>query len=93
LVCSSEFERAYFAPSNGVFQSPLFLALKQRVYDVSAGAAMYGPGRSYHLFTGKDATRAYGTGCLRVECLIASVEGLSDFELKEVRHSHPLDPL
>mmetsp|Transcript_27160 Transcript_27160/g.59357 ORF Transcript_27160/g.59357 Transcript_27160/m.59357 type:complete len:255 (+) Transcript_27160:174-938(+) len=64
--------------------APLYLAIRGRVYDVSAGKAFYGPGRSYHPFLGKDATRAYGTGCLRPECLIASTTGLTLRQLKEV---------
>ena len=64
--------------------APFYLAIRGRVYDVSAGKAFYGPGRSYHPFLGKDATRAYGTGCLRPECLIASTTGLTLRQLKEV---------
>lgn len=45
--------------------APLYLAIKGRVYDVSQGARHYAPGRSYHSFLGRDATRAFGTGARR----------------------------
>jgi predicted heme/steroid binding protein len=62
---------------------PIWLAVKSRVYDVSAGAKFYGVGRRYHIFVGKDATRAFTTGCLKTECLISSLEGLSEKQRRE----------
>lgn len=64
-------------------RAPLLLAVRGRIYDVTAGAAFYGPGRSYHKLVGKDATRAFCTGCLEPDCLIASTTGLSESQLKE----------
>ncbi|KAI9764765.1 MAG: hypothetical protein M1840_008034 [Geoglossum simile] len=42
---------------------PVYLAINASIYDVSAGRTFYGPGGSYHFFAGKDATRAFVTGC------------------------------
>lgn len=42
---------------------PILLALNGSIYDVSASPHMYGPGGSYHFFAGRDATRAFVTGC------------------------------
>jgi predicted heme/steroid binding protein len=64
-------------------RAPLFLAIRGRIYDVSAGVAFYGPGRSYHKLVGKDATRAFCTGCLEPDCLISSTMGLAPSQLKE----------
>jgi predicted heme/steroid binding protein len=61
----------------------LFLAVRGRIYDVSGGATFYGPGRSYHKLVGKDATRAFCTGCLEPACLIASIKGLSEAQVRE----------
>lgn len=63
--------------------APLYLAVLGRIYDVSKGAAFYGPGRSYHKLVAKDASRAFCTGCLEPECLIASLDGLSPDQRKE----------
>jgi predicted heme/steroid binding protein len=40
---------------------PLLLSIMGRVYDVTKGYDKYGPGKSYHFFTGKDATRSFIT--------------------------------
>ena len=42
---------------------PIYLALNGTIYDVSASPHIYGPGGSYHFFAGRDATRAFVTGC------------------------------
>lgn len=53
----------------------LYLAYLGKVYDVSKGAAHYGPGGSYHFFAGKDASRAFITGDFE-NGLVDDVEGL-----------------
>ncbi|KAF2076022.1 hypothetical protein CYY_002682 [Polysphondylium violaceum] len=35
---------------------PIFIAIKNKIYDVSAKSSTYGAGGSYHLFSGNDAT-------------------------------------
>ena len=44
-------------------QLPIYLALNGTIYDVSANPTTYGPGGSYHFFAGRDAARAFLTGC------------------------------
>jgi len=61
----------------------LYLAIHGRIYDVTAGMPFYGPGRSYHKLVGKDATRAFCTGCLELDCLISNTRGLTPKQLKE----------
>lgn len=39
---------------------PIYLAVKQTVFDVSKSRKMYGPGGSYRNFAGRDASRALG---------------------------------
>ncbi|KAE8350870.1 cytochrome b5-like heme/steroid binding domain-containing protein [Aspergillus coremiiformis] len=49
---------------NGTDSSlPIYLAINGTVFDVSANPLVYGPGAHYNVFTGKDATRAFVTGC------------------------------
>lgn len=70
---------------NGEEGSPLYLAIMGRIYDVSAGKAFYGPGRSYHHYVAKDATRSFATGCTQAECLVPSLVGLSESQKREAR--------
>ncbi|KAI9368757.1 cytochrome b5-like heme/steroid binding domain-containing protein [Aspergillus egyptiacus] len=44
---------------------PIYVAVNGTVFDVSANPGMYGPGGSYHFFAGRDATRAFVTGCFQ----------------------------
>lgn len=44
---------------------PIYIAIMGHVYDVSKNRRTYGPGGSYHFFSGKDASRAYVTGCFK----------------------------
>lgn len=64
-------------------RAPLYLAIRERIYDVSAAWAFYGPGKSYHGLVGRDATRAFCTGCLEEVCLISSLHGLTEAQARE----------
>ncbi len=44
-------------------KKPIYLALNGTIYDVSSAPKTYGPGGSYHFFAGRDAARAFLTGC------------------------------
>ncbi|KAF2183774.1 hypothetical protein K469DRAFT_689898 [Zopfia rhizophila CBS 207.26] len=46
-------------------RKPIYLALNGTIYDVSASPQTYGPGGSYHFFAGRDAARAFLTGCFQ----------------------------
>lgn len=43
---------------DGTDGNPIFIAIKGKIYDVSERSDFYGPGAGYHLFAGRDATRA-----------------------------------
>jgi predicted heme/steroid binding protein len=69
---------------DGFDGAPLYLSIKGRVYDVSAGTKFYAEGSEYHEWVGKDASRSFGTGCrggtdrTGMDCLSSSLEGLSE---------------
>ncbi|KAI8356684.1 cytochrome b5-like heme/steroid binding domain-containing protein [Blakeslea trispora] len=64
---------------------PIYLAIDGDVFDVTQGGGWYGKGGSYHHFSGKDAARAYVTGCFK-EHLTHDLRGLSKDQLKGVAH-------
>lgn len=75
---------------DGFDGTPLYLSIKGRVYDVTAGARFYGEGKDYHDWVGTDASRSFGTGCrggidrTGMDCLSESLEGLTEKELREI---------
>ena len=66
----------------------LYLSIKGRVYDVSAGAKFYGPGGPYHVFVGTDASRAFATACRdfddKENCLTSNLDILTPKQLREL---------
>ena len=44
---------------------PTYLAVNGTIFDVSANPRIYGPGGMYGFFAGKDAARAFVTGCFQ----------------------------
>ena len=44
-------------------KKPIYLAINGTIFDVSEGRHSYGPGGGYNVFAGRDATRAFVTGC------------------------------
>ncbi|KAJ2077907.1 hypothetical protein H4R24_004843 [Coemansia sp. RSA 988] len=72
-------------------EKPILLAIEGDVYDVTLGSGFYGPGASYHLFAGRDASRAFGTNCLsRNDHLTHDTRGLGESELAGIQGWHRL---
>ncbi|KAI9842705.1 MAG: hypothetical protein M1837_006990 [Sclerophora amabilis] len=59
---------------------PILLAVNGTIYDVSASPQSYGPGGSYHFFAGRDATRAFVTGCFDSD-LVPDMRGVEEMFL------------
>jgi Cytochrome b5-like Heme/Steroid binding domain len=51
------------------------------IYDVSSNRRMYGPGGAYGFFSGKDAARAFVTGCFKDD-LTHDIRGLDPMQLE-----------
>ncbi|THH33742.1 hypothetical protein EUX98_g473 [Antrodiella citrinella] len=78
-------EQALLSYDGSVEGRPVYLAIDGDVYDVTAGKATYGPGGSYHMMAGKDAARAYATGCF-AQHQTYDIRGLDENELRGLNH-------
>ncbi|KAL6906942.1 cytochrome b5-like heme/steroid binding domain-containing protein [Trichoderma evansii] len=67
------------AKANGTNGEKSYVAIKGKVYDVS-GNKMYQPGGSYHVFAGKDASRALGMTSVKPEDVRPDWHDLPDKE-------------
>ena len=75
----SEAELAQFDGSSP--GQPVYLAIDGDVYDVTSGRRTYGPGGSYHFFAGRDAARAYVTGCFKTH-LTHDIRGFTAVDME-----------
>ncbi|XP_030468740.1 probable steroid-binding protein 3 [Syzygium oleosum] len=77
-----EFTPGELIQFNGTDPSkPIYVAIKGRVFDVTAGKSFYGPGGAYAMFAGKDASRALAKMSKNDEDVTPSLDGLSDKEI------------
>ncbi|WFD44636.1 hypothetical protein MPSI1_003306 [Malassezia psittaci] len=66
---------------------PILLSIKGDVFDVSAGRLHYSQGSPYHNLAGRDASRAFTTGCFETH-LTHDLRGLSSDQLKSLDAWH-----
>jgi hypothetical protein len=55
---------------------------------VSRKVDVYGPGRSYHIFAGKDGSRGLGMSSLKAEHAVFDYSTLSESEMKVLDEWH-----
>ncbi|KAG0097024.1 hypothetical protein BGZ93_003564 [Podila epicladia] len=60
----------------------IYVAIKGSVFDVTTKKEMYGPGGGYHVFAGKDASRALGKQSLKAEDCVPEFSDLNAEERK-----------
>jgi len=82
-ILFSESQLAKFDGSNE--HLGVYVALDGDVYDVSKNRRTYGPGGSYAFMAGKDAARAFATGCFK-EHRTHDVRGLDEEEQRGLEH-------
>ncbi|KAJ9102992.1 hypothetical protein QFC19_004549 [Naganishia cerealis] len=63
-------------------ETPIWLAIKGTVFDVTPKRAMYGPGAGYHVFAGKDGSVGLGKSSLKPEDAIPDYTTLEPAEMK-----------
>ncbi|WVQ72283.1 hypothetical protein IAR50_001833 [Cryptococcus sp. DSM 104548] len=80
-----EFTPLQLAMYDGSPDRPVYLAVDGVVFDVSSNRRIYGKGGSYNMMAGRDASRAFVTGCFETH-LTHDIRGLSEDELKSVTH-------
>ncbi|RIA97086.1 cytochrome b5-like heme/steroid binding domain-containing protein, partial [Glomus cerebriforme] len=64
---------------------PIYIAMNGEVFDVTPGKHYYGKGGSYNFFAGRDASRAYVTGCFETH-LTHDLRGLTHEQIKELEN-------
>ncbi|TCD66309.1 hypothetical protein EIP91_001555 [Steccherinum ochraceum] len=67
---------------------PIYVAIKGTVFDVTHKRDTYGPGCSYNMFAGKDASKALGKSSLKEEDAIPDWTSLDDSEKKVLDDWH-----
>ncbi|KIK05158.1 hypothetical protein K443DRAFT_675311 [Laccaria amethystina LaAM-08-1] len=61
---------------------PIYVAIKGTIFDVTHKAEVYGRGRSYNIFAGKDGSRGLGKSSLKPEDAVADYSDLDEKDLK-----------
>ncbi|KZT18020.1 progesterone binding protein [Neolentinus lepideus HHB14362 ss-1] len=67
---------------------PIYVAIKGTIFDVTPKKDVYGPGRSYHIFAGKDGSKGLGMSSLKEEDAVPDWSTLPENELKVLNDWH-----
>ncbi|KAF8965609.1 cytochrome b5, partial [Flammula alnicola] len=67
---------------------PILVAIKGTIFDVTTKAEVYGPGRSYSIFAGKDGSRGLGLSSLKPEDAVADYSTLDTKDMKVLDDWH-----
>ncbi|KAJ6562974.1 cytochrome b5-like heme/steroid binding domain-containing protein [Mycena sp. CBHHK59/15] len=67
---------------------PIYVSIKGTVFDVSAKSDVYGHGRSYNIFAGKDGSKGLGMSSLMEEHAVPDYSGLNEADRKVLDDWH-----
>ncbi|KAF8658386.1 hypothetical protein AX16_001995 [Volvariella volvacea WC 439] len=67
---------------------PIYVAIKGTIFDVSHKKDVYGPGKSYSIFAGKDGSRGLGKSSLKPEDAVSDYSVLDEKEMKVLDDWH-----
>ncbi|KAL5485470.1 hypothetical protein ACEPAI_8112 [Sanghuangporus weigelae] len=67
---------------------PIYVSIKGAVFDVSNKREMYGPGKSYNIFAGKDGSRGLGMSSLKEADAVPDYSTLPPSERKVLDDWH-----
>lgn len=86
-IVEGKFTPVSLAKYNGTDDPKIFIAVRNRVFNVSMGAAFYGPGGPYENFAGRDASRGLAKNSFELDCLTPidqPIDSLKDLTTDEV---------
>lgn len=88
-VVFKTFTPATLSPYNGHNNTPVYIAIRGRVFDVTPGRNFYGPGGPYENFAGRDASRGLALGRFDEDVFAGvgadgELDGLEDLGSEEV---------
>lgn len=61
----------------------IYISIKGHIIDVTTGKDYYGPESGYHVFSGRDATRAFLTGCFATGAT-HDLRGFTEAQMKSI---------
>ncbi|KAG7451736.1 cytochrome b5 [Guyanagaster necrorhizus] len=67
---------------------PIYVSIKGTVFDVTRKGDVYGPGKSYSVFAGKDGSRGLGMSSLKVEDAVPDYSVLDAKDMKVLDDWH-----
>ncbi|KAG6827169.1 hypothetical protein H0H92_012905 [Tricholoma furcatifolium] len=75
-------ELARYNGTNDAVGNKIYVAIKGTIFDVTKKADVYGPGKSYSVFAGKDGSRGLGMSSLKPEDAVADWSTLDEKDAK-----------
>lgn len=83
---SDPFTRKKLLKYDGIQDEKIYVGIKGQIFDVTQNKKAYGPGTSYHVFTGKDSSRALAKSSLSPEdnnsSISYKIDDLTEDELR-----------